>query len=125
MLWNEDQLPRVKKERRPTLRGQWESVISGKHMDNAAKETHVASVMTHWPLETEYEVRDEKGDSLLPHPTRSQNRLTVRNKSTHRDQAKKRKAIWTRVKCHAVSNSVKRSCKFWHPFVCQNCKSEK
>ena len=52
MLWNEDQLPRVKKERRPTLRGQWESVISGKHMDNAPKETHVVSVITHKPLET-------------------------------------------------------------------------
>ena len=35
MLWNEDQLPRVKKERKPTLRG----VFSGRHIDNVPKET--------------------------------------------------------------------------------------
>ena len=35
MLWNEDQLPRVKKERKPTLRG----VFSGRHTDNVPKET--------------------------------------------------------------------------------------
>ena len=35
MLWNEDQLPRVKKEGTPMLRG----VLSGRHMDNVLKET--------------------------------------------------------------------------------------
>ena len=48
MFWNEDQSPRVKKERKPTLRGKWESVFSGSHMDNVSKETHAVSVMTHW-----------------------------------------------------------------------------
>ena len=46
MLWNEDQLPRVKKETKPALRGKWESVYSAKHTDNVPKETHVVSVMT-------------------------------------------------------------------------------
>ena len=34
-MWNEDQSPRVKKERKPMLRG----VLSGRHMDNVPKET--------------------------------------------------------------------------------------
>ena len=46
MLWKEDQSPRVKKERKPTLRGKCDSVFSGRHMDNVPKDTHVASVMT-------------------------------------------------------------------------------
>ena len=45
MLWNEDQLPRVKNENKPKLKGKWESVFSGKHMDNFPKGTHVVSVM--------------------------------------------------------------------------------
>ena len=46
MLWNEDQSPRVKKERKRSLRGKWESVFSWRHMDNVQKKTHVVSVMT-------------------------------------------------------------------------------
>ena len=52
--------PRVKKERKPTLRGKWESVFSGRHMDNVRKETHAVSVMTQWPLETVALAKDEK-----------------------------------------------------------------
>ena len=38
----------------------------------------------------------------------------------------KRKALWTRVKFRADSNSVQNpSWKFWHPPVCQNYKCEK
>ena len=40
MLWKEDRLPGVKKETKPTLRGKWKSVFSGRHMDNVQKETH-------------------------------------------------------------------------------------
>ena len=83
------------------------SVFSGRHMDNVLKETHVASVMTHWPLETEYEVRDEKDGRLLPHVIRWKNRLTARNKNPHRGQAAKRKTQETRVKFHVGSDSVK------------------
>ena len=46
MLWKEDQLPRVKKETKPTLRGKWDSVFSGQHTDNVRKETHEVSVTT-------------------------------------------------------------------------------
>ena len=106
MLWNEDQLPRVKKETKPTLRGKWESVFSGKHMDNVPKETHAVSVVTLWPLEARVKARDEKGDRLLPHPIRRQNRLTARDENPHRDQAINRKTREIRVKFHADSNSV-------------------
>ena len=91
MLWNEDQLPRVKKETKPTLRGKWESVFSGRHMASVPQETQVVSVMTSQPLETKAKVRDDKGNRLLPHPIRRQNRLTARNKNPHRDQAINRK----------------------------------
>ena len=64
-----------KKERKPTLRGKWESVFSGGHMDNVPKETHVVSLMTSKTLEKEDAVRGEKDDRLLLHPIRRQNRL--------------------------------------------------
>ena len=38
-LWKEEQSPRVKKEREPTLRGKLRSVFSGRHMDNVREET--------------------------------------------------------------------------------------
>ena len=98
---------RVKKERKPALKGKWESVFSGRHMDSFPEETHVVSVMTHKPLETMAKVRDKKDDRLLLHPIRRQNRLTARGKNRHRDQAGNRKAHWTRVKFHADTNSVK------------------
>ena len=64
MLWNEDQLPRVKREREPMLRGKLgESIFGGKHTDNVQKETHVVSVMTLQPLETRSKVRDGQSSS--------------------------------------------------------------
>ena len=45
MLLKGDQSLRVKMERKPTLRGKWENVFSGNHMDNVRKETHAVSVM--------------------------------------------------------------------------------
>ena len=72
MLWKGDQSPRVKKERKPTLRGEWESVLSGRHMDSVQKETRVVSVITNWYKETYSVVRDEKDDRLLPHQIRRQ-----------------------------------------------------
>ena len=107
MLWNEDQLSRVKKETKLALRGKWESVFSGRHVDNIPKETHVVLVMTIWPLETRAKVRDEEGDRLLSHPTRRQNRLTARNQNPHRDLAINMKTRMTRVKFHVDSKSEK------------------
>ena len=126
MLWNEDQPPRVKKERKRTLRGMWESVFRGRHLDNVPKETHVVSVMTQAkPLGTAAKVRDEKDDRLLLHPIRRRNRLTARNTSPQRDQAKERNALWTRVKFHADSNSVKtRHASFWYLPVATNVVSD-
>ena len=88
--------PRVKKERKPALRGKWESVFSGRHMDNVPKETQVGSVMTSKTLETEDKFRGEKDDRLLLHPTRRQNRLTARDKNPHRDEAVNMKTHWKR-----------------------------
>ena len=95
----------VKKGRKPTLRGKWRSVFSGRHMDNVPEETHVVSVVVQ-RVETEAN-RDKKDDRLLLHPIRRQNRPMARDKNPHRDQAINRKALWTRVKFHANSNSVK------------------
>ena len=48
------------KGKKPTLRGEWESVFSGRHMDNVPQETHAVSVIV-------AVVRNEKDDRLLPH----------------------------------------------------------
>ena len=103
------------KERKLALRGKFESVFSGRHMDSVPKETHVVPVMTSKTLETEDKVRGEKDDRHLLHPTRRQNRLTARDKHPHRDQAVNRKTRWIRVKI---------PCRLR---FCQNpsCKSEK
>ena len=125
-LWKGDQTPWVKKERKPTLRGKWESVSSGRHMDSDREETHVVSVMSQGSLETVAKVRDTKDDRLLLHPSRRQNRLTAMDKNLHTDQAVNRQTRWIRVKFHADSNSHKKYvCKFWHPPVCVNYRSEK
>ena len=60
ILWKEEQLPRVVKERKPTLRGKWENAISGLQMDSVRKETLVFSLMTLY-LETD----EEKDNRLL------------------------------------------------------------
>ena len=126
MLWNGDQSPRVKKERKPTLRGKWESVFSGRHMDNVPKETHVVSVMTSKTLDTEAKARDEKDDRLLLASIRRQNRLDGEGQKSSQGSDSKQESSWTRVKFHADSNSIKtRHVSSRHPLVCQNYKSEK
>ena len=61
----------------------------------------------------------KKDDRLLLHPNRKQSRLTERDKKPQWDQAVKKKALLTRVKFHADSNSVRHaSCKLWHHPVC-------
>ena len=100
MLWKEDQSPRVKKERKPTLRGKWESVFSGRHTDNVPKETHAVSVMTPRPLATVAVTRDQKDDRFLPYPLRRQSRLTEKGdkeeSSDKRSQTVCRKNVKTR-----------------------------
>ena len=104
------------------LKGKRESVFSGNHMDNVPKETHVASVMTSKPLYTVAKVRDEKGDRLLLHPIRRQNRLMARDKNPHRDQENSFDKIEIPCRFKFCTNPL---CKFWHLPVCLNYKSEK
>ena len=106
-----------KKERKLTLRGKWESVFSGRHINIVRKETHEVSFMTDQPLETLALSRDEKDDRLLPHPIRRRTRVTVK-------KATKRKALSKEVRFCADTKCKNPSCKFWHPPVCQNYKSE-
>ena len=54
--------------RKACVGGEWESVFSGNHRDNARKKTHVVSVMTNKHKETCAVVRDEKGRSSSPAP---------------------------------------------------------
>ena len=117
---------RVKKGRQPTLRGQWESVFSGRHMDNVPKETPVVSVTKSKTLETEDKVRGDKDDRLLLHPIRRQNRQTARDRNPNMDQAVNRKN-WldmSEIPCRfRFCKNPSRKC--WHPPVCLNFRSEK
>ena len=68
------------KGQKPTLKGKRKSVFSGRHMDNVPEETHVVSVMTHKPWKQWQSSAAKKGDRLLLHPIRKQNRLTAKAK---------------------------------------------
>ena len=108
------------REKKPRKR-KWESVFSGRHKDNVPKETLVVSVMTNKPLGpvAETKVRDEKDDRLLPHLIQRQNRLTEK-------MSTKRKILTREVRfCVDTKNCDNPECKFWHPPVCLNYKSEK
>ena len=50
MLWK--RISHQELKRKPTLRGKWETVFSGRHTDNFPKETRVVSVILQWPLAT-------------------------------------------------------------------------
>ena len=79
-------------------------------MDNVPKETPVVSVMTHKPLETVVKVRDEKGrsSSLASHSKEKQTGGEGHKSSKGSgNKEETSKALWTRVKFHADSNSVK------------------
>ena len=63
--WRGDQYPKVKKERKPTLRGKWENAINGKQTDNVRKEIQVVSV-TNPHLETDAREDEKNNRSLQP-----------------------------------------------------------
>ena len=92
-------------------------------MDNVQKETH--AVKTDQYKETCSVVRDEKDDRFFPHQISKaktdEGRETSSKTSGNREESSsdKRSEIPCRYK-----NLSKKSCKFWHPPVCQNCKSE-
>ena len=93
------------------------------------KETHVVSVMTDQYKETCTVVRDEKDDRPLPHQIRRP-RLTAREKNPQKHQATEIKSTQTKgieIPCrykNCKKKKKKPSCKFWHPSVNQNNKSE-
>ena len=65
--WKGCQSPRVTKETKPTWKGKWKSVFSGRHKDNVPKETRVVSVMSHDLLEIKAEkAKDKKVRSSSP-----------------------------------------------------------
>ena len=102
MLWKEDQSPRVKEERKPTLRGKCESVFSGRHMDNVRKETHVVSVMN-LPLGAQR----RKGRSSSP-ARHSNAKTDGEGEKPQKNQTTEMKALQTKgAKLRADSNSVK------------------
>ena len=71
-LWIEEYLPRVEKERKPSLRenweNAWENAFRGRQIDNVPRETHVISPMTRY-LEAGVRVEREKAGRLLQYPT--------------------------------------------------------
>ena len=94
-------------------------------MASVHKETHVVSAMTNNYKETCTVVRDEKDDRLLPHQIRRP-RLTKGGeksfkKSGNREESSSDKR--SEIPCR-YNSWQKPSCKFWHPPVCQNYKSE-
>ena len=99
-LRTEEQLPRVEKGRKPTLRGKWENAFNGRQIDNFPKETCAVSPMTLY-----VEVgSEEKDNRLLRHRTHRQ-KLTGKNPS--KDQAPELRALVeegadSRVKTKAV-----------------------
>ena len=125
-MWKEEQSRRVRKERKPTLRGKWESVFSGRPMDNVQKETHAVSVMTQWPPAAEAKARDKKDDRLLPDQIRRQ-RTDEGESKILKNAKQQRGKLFRQKKCEIpcrYKNRKNTSCRFWHPPVCQNYKSE-
>ena len=104
-----------------TLRGEWESVLSGRHMDNVPEKTHVVSVMTSKTLETEDKVRGEQDDRLLLHPFEGEQQTDGEVQKTSKGSGSKQE--------NAMDNSgipcrfkfcKNPSCKFRHTPVCNH-----
>ena len=120
-LWKETQLPRADKERKPVLRGKWENAFIGRHMDNVLKETYVVSDMILY-LETDTRLREEKDNILLLRPIQRQ-RLTGKNLEKIKQQRSAPLEGKGRFPCQNKSCEASSS-NYWHPSVCQKCKSE-
>ena len=88
-----------------------------------SKETHVVSIMNQ-PLETVAEFTDEMDNCPRPHQIRRP-RLTEREKNPQRFRQHGWKLFRQqgKISCR-YSNCNNPSCNYWHPPVCQNCKSQ-
>ena len=122
-----DQSPRVKNGKKACEELKVRECFRWKtHGQCSKKETRVVSVMSNLHKEICAVSGLRQKGRLLLHPNRRQTRLTERDKKPQWDQAVKRKALLTRVKFHADSNSVRHaSCKLWHHPVCSNYTSER
>ena len=124
-LWKEEQSPRVKKERKPTLRGKWESVFSGRHMDKCSKGDSCS--FSHDKTRTRRLVRwsETKRTNVFSRTKfEGQGWRRERNILKHiRQQGGKlfRQKEQDSAPIQKLSNP---SCRNWHPPVCQNYKSE-
>ena len=90
-------------------------------MDNVPKEIHVVSVMTSKTLETEDKVRDEKDD-------RPSSASRSKAKQTDGEGPKSSQGSGSEQENSMDKSEIpckNPSCKFWHPPVCLNYKSEK
>ena len=119
---NEEQLPRDQREAKPSWIGKWENAISEKQLDNVQEETLVASVMRKHP-ET-VAARDKKNRRALPHQKR---RHSLTKSYPQKIQATEERPLLEQeaeFRAEISSKETNSSCYYWHPPVCQNCKSE-
>ena len=125
-MWKEDQSPRVKKERKPTLRGKWESVFSGRHIDNVPKETHAVSVMTQKASGNTGDGQRRKGRSSSPASHKKAKQTDGEGQKSSTGSGNKEEGSFDKSEIPYRFKFCKNpSCKFWHPPVCQNHKPEK
>ena len=123
-LWKEKQSPRVKKERKPTLRGKWESAFSGKAHGQYSKGDSCSFSHDRQVQGDLYGGQRRKGRSSSPAPN-SKAKTDGGGESLQKHQATEREALQTRndIPCRD-QNCQNPSCKLWHPSVCQHYKSE-
>ena len=121
-----DQSPKVTKETKPALRGKWESVFSGRHMDNVPRELIVVS--SHDLLASGHKGKGQrrKGRSSSPAShskakrTDGEEHKSSQGSGNKQENSRDKSEIPCRLKfCKNPS------CGFWHPSVCLNNKSEK
>ena len=124
MLWKAEQSPRVTMETKPTFRGKWEC-FQWKVKGQCPKWDSYSFSFETRTLETEYEVRDEEDERLLPHPIRRQNRLTARDKNPSSGSGNKQESSVDESEIPCRFKFCKHpSCSFLHLLVCLNYKSE-
>ena len=118
MLWKGDHSPRVQKDRKPTLRGKWESVFSGRHMDNVPKQTHAVSVMTHslWQQWQRSETKRTIVFSCISHPKVKQTDGEKQKSSQWSGNEEASSLVKSEIPCR-FKFCKKPSCKFWHSCV--------
>ena len=115
MLWKGDHSPRVQKDRKPTLRGKWESVFSGRHMDNVPKQTHAVSVMTHslWQQWQRSETKRTIVFSCISHSKVKQTDGEKQKSSQGSGNEEASSSDKSEIPCR-FKFCKKPSCKFWH-----------